>query len=494
MAVVDPWPGDAQTGQALLSAQKELFDTTQQSGVNPSVMPHPARCLRDLRAVGTEAAKLKAVELIAAGITQLDEWQEVSWEPSLLGERLSAWIGFYDFYASVAPPEFHERLIISLVRQLRHLLRVPTNHLTGLARLRVIKGLLYGGLGLLEGERALEAAQELLMQQLTTEILPDGGHISRNPSVQLHALRYLIDIRTALQSERLELPPELTMSIERMVPALKMFRHGDGGLALFNGSNEESGLWIDAAITLAEARGRVMRRLPQTGYERITSGRSLLLVDLGAPPPHPFDAEAHAGLLSFEFSVGRERLIVNCGTAPAGQDEWRQALAATAAHSTLTLEDTNACGILSDGLGHRPHEVSGQRFEQDGTQSVEMMHDGYVNHFRVLHHRTLSLLPEGEELCGREVLAGEPGHNFSLRWHLHAAVRASLAHGGQTALLRTPSGAGWRLRATGGDLGLESSIYCGGDMPRRSLQLKLSGSMRSDPTVIEWTLTREKKS
>ena len=35
-------------------------------------------------------------------------------------------------------------------------------------------------------------------------------------------------------------PPALTTAIERMAPALRALRHGDGGLALFNGSKEET--------------------------------------------------------------------------------------------------------------------------------------------------------------------------------------------------------------------------------------------------------------
>jgi uncharacterized heparinase superfamily protein len=306
-------------------------------------------------------------------------------------------------------------------------------------------------------------------------------------------LRALIDIRAVLGAAQCEVMPELSLAIARMIPPLKLFRHGDGGLALFHGSHEESALWIEAAITLSEARGRVLRRLPQMGYERLTAGRSLLLVDVAAPPPRPFDARAHAGLSSFEFSVGRERLIVNCGAEMDGSPEWRQALAATAAHSCLTLENTNACEVQTRGLGHRPRVVDAQRFEQNNVQHLEVMHDGYNNRFRVLYQRTLSLAADGDELRGGEILAGPTGRDFALRWHLHPSVQASLAQNGQTALLRLPSGAGWRLRVPGGDLSLEASVYCGGEKPRRSLQLKLSGRMQTDPTVVEWTLTREKK-
>jgi uncharacterized heparinase superfamily protein len=487
----DPWPGNANEGQAVLALPQTLFEDDQRD--EPSVSPHPARLLRDLRAVGSEAARRKSVALVLKAVEALGSWHERAWQPAALGERLSAWISFYDFYAPMAPPEFQEKLIASLSQQLRHLLHLQPTFLPGTAGLAVVKGLVLGGLALGEEERALPAAFELLQKQIANEILDDGGHISRNPSTQLHFLRHLIDLRAALKQSGIGKLPEIDLAIDRMIPALKLFRHGDGALALFQGSAEESSLWLEATLTLSEARGRAARRLPQMGFERLTAGRSLLLADIGGVPPHPYDRDAHAGLLSFEFSVGRERIIVNCGAAPEGDAAWHQALAATAAHSTLTLEDTNAYDVLAGGLGRRPLEVKAQRFEQDGVQSIEMSHDGYASRFGVWHQRTLSLSPNGEELKGREILAGKVRHDYSIRWHLHPALQVSLSQSGQAALLRTPSGAGWRLRVLGGDLGLEHSVYSSGEAQRRNFQLRLSGHASANPTIVDWSLTREKR-
>lgn len=494
----DAWPGNAAAGQDLMAQQDGVFEEDSSLSLTKRKPLLSHSWLRDLRAVGTESARRTARKLIEEWLTLYDHWQVDSWAPDVLGDRLSHWISFHDFYAQGASQEFEARLIASMVRQLRHLLRTTSPLLTGVKNLRIIKGLVLAGLSLLESEKALGLALDMLTRQLSTEILPDGGHISRNPDAQLQVLRLLIDIRAALRAAQLEVPSLLSLSIERMVPALKLFRHGDGGLALFNGGHDDNALEMEAVLTMAEARGRVLRRLPQTGYERIVAGRSLLLVDVGAPPPKPHDTTAHAGLLSFEFSVGRERLIVNCGTGPEDDADWRMATASTAAHSVLGLADTNAYGVLPrGGLSRRPTNITAQRYEQVGVPYVEAMHDGYFHKFRATYHRTLSLAAEGEELHGRETLTGPQGQEFTLRWHLHPSVQASLIQGGQAALLLMPSGSGWRLRLKPenfkGDLAMESSVYCGGRSPRRAIQLKVAGTMNADPTVIGWVLSREKK-
>lgn len=479
----DPWPGDSQAGRTFMSAQRSLFD-------GPTLRPGAA--LRNLRAVGSDAARHRALELIEDWLDHNDTWNDSEWSPAKLGDRIAGWVGFYEFYAPAASPEFIARLTASLYQQWKHLLRVLPPNLTDIASLRAIKGLVYGGLNFDDSDKALGLAVDLLKAQIAAEILPDGGHISRCPSLQLHVLRNLIDLRETFKTAGIEVPDPLRSTISAMLPALKFFRHGDGSLALFHGSIEESPLMIDAAFTLAEGKCRTLRRLPNAGFERITAGRSLLIADTSAPPPRGFDRRAHAGLLSFEFGQGRERLIVNCGAVDGQSAEWHAACAATAAHSTMVVGDSNAADVMATGGIVFDAKIKAQRYEEANHHCLELSHDGYRATQGISYRRLLRLSATGEELHGQEILTGASGHAFDLRWHLHPGVLASLAQGGQTALVRSASGLGWRLRVEGANLNLEPGIYCGSGTPRRSLQLKASGTTRGGDTVVTWSFAREK--
>ena len=94
----------------------------------------------------------------------------------------------------------------SLQRQWKHLLRTMPPNLSGVAGLQAIRGLIYGGLNFEDSERALGLASDLLQRQLKAEILPDGCHISRNPSVHLHILRQLAELRAAFKAAELDIP------------------------------------------------------------------------------------------------------------------------------------------------------------------------------------------------------------------------------------------------------------------------------------------------
>jgi uncharacterized heparinase superfamily protein len=333
-------------------------------------------------------------------------------------------------------------------------------------------------------------------------VRPDGGYISRSPERQLSVLRALIDIRSALRAADAEVPDALTQAIDRMAPMLRFFRHGDGALALFNDSHETEAWQIDVVLTQSEARGKPLASAPHTGFERAHAGRALLIADTGAPEPKAADC-AFAGTLSFEFDIGKERMIVNCGGGPVEEPRWGAALRATAAHSTLNLADANSTEIAFTARGaryrSRVQTVSGAREDAEGAVWIERSHDGYAQRFGYLHRRKLYLAAGGDDLRGEDSLVPAPDgvgarkrrkvRSFIVRFHLHPGVQATLLQDGGV-LLRLPSGLGWRFVARGGDIRIEESIYFGGATPRRTRQLVLEGTTAGEGAIVKWAFRR----
>ncbi|MGQ9366550.1 heparinase II/III family protein [Azospirillum sp. ST 5-10] len=515
LAVVpsDPWPGRIEEGNALLAGVYRFAGHTETGGPagEPVWLPagagrrwiaglHGFEWLRDLRAVGGDAARRRARALVSSWLDDNAAWNAQSWAPPVLAARIANWIGLHDFYCASADDDFRARVFDSLARQTRHLARVVPGPLQGAALLGAVKGLAYGGLCLPGHEKMGSEALRLLERELPRQILPDGGHVERSPSLQLQVLRDLVDLRAVLRAARADLPESLQHAIDRMTPALRFFRHGDGGLALFNGSDEEEPALVDAVLAQADARGRPLKSAPHTGFERLIAGRTLVLMDTGAPAPSGLDDRAHAGTLSLEVSVGKERLIVNCGSHSAQAGPWRAALAATAAHSTVTMAETNSAEVLeAGGLGRRPGHVGCERQESDGAVLVVATHNGYARAFGYLHRRRVYLAENGEDLRGEDtlepVLGAEPAPQaFVARFHLHPAVTVEAVSDGAAVLLRLPSGTGWRLRATGGLLETSESVYLGaGDEPRRTTQVTITGHADSRGATVKWALRRERK-
>jgi len=311
-----------------------------------------------------------------------------------------------------------------------------------------------------------------------------------------------------------------------MAPMLRFFRHGDGALALFNDSIENEAWLIDLALAQADAKGKPLASAPHSGFERAAANRTLLLIDVGAPPPPGYEACAFAGTLAFEMSVGKERLIVNGGASANPARAWRQAMQSSAAHSTGTVGDLNIVEIFdlpgnesrppARLVGRRPERVACRRDEADGAIWIEGHHDGYLKPFGLIHRRRLYLSPNGDDLRGEDSFlppealksADGPAHDgapfsagsvkraaiglpFTLRFHLHPAVRTSLVQNGAAILLRLAS-SGWRFRAAGAStLSLEESVYQGAHgEPRRSEQIVIAGQIAPEGVTVKWALRR----
>lgn len=500
----DPWPGDATTGQELLNNIFRFAGQSIPGELPPWLAPdasatwlaemHGFDWLRHLRATGGDAARRQARVLVSLWVDQFGKrWHPVAWAPDVAAARVAAWIGQHDFFLASADDELRARVLDSLARQVRHLGRVVPGRLKGEALLLGLKGLTYGSLCLPGLVPLAERARGALVQELPRQVLPDGGHVEHSPARQLAVLRHLIDLRGCYRAARVEVPEPLQHAIDRMTPTLRFFRHGDGGLALFNGSQEGEPVMLDTVLGQADARGRPLKSIPHVGFERLTAGRTCILLDAGVPPPPGLDTHAHAGSLSFEMSVGRERLVVNCGSHPADAGRWRTALAATAAHSTVTVADTNSAAVLEEGgLGRRPRKVEAVRADVPGGQLVDAAHDGYQETHGLLHRRRLYLAESGEDLRGEDTLEGAGGRDFAVRFHLHPGVQVAPLDHEPAVMLRLPSGHLWKVRAAGGDIDVMDSIYLGsGTEPRRSCQLVIRGVTQSGKTTVKWAFRRE---
>src|SRR5712691_11401774 len=399
------------------------------------------------------------------------------------------------------------RRIRHLPRQARYLRRTAGPTRDGLPRFQCVIALTAAALCLAGQERLLKSTTKRLVEELQRQILPDGGHVSRNPGTLIELLLDLLPLRQAFAARNAVPPPALINAVDRMMPMLRFFRHGDGNFALFNGMGPTAGDRLATVLAYDDARGNPVANAPHSGYQRLQADDAVVLVDTGSAPPIGLSHEAHAGCLSFELSSQHHRIVVNCGLPATNRESWRQLARATAAHSTVTFNDSSSCRFLASGSLQRlvgvpivagPGDVPVAREDRGDAMLLRASHDGYVHRYGVVHQRTIRLASNGVRLDGEDVFLPAHGESlpaakpdaFAIRFHLHPAVKASRLSDGHGVMLMLPNRQVWTFTAYEDRVELEESVYlAASDGARRTVQIVIYGEARKLARV-HWTFAQ----
>ena len=280
----------------------------------------------------------------------------------------------------------------------------------------------------------------------------------------------------------------LSARSKKPLPPCAALRHGDGGLALFNGTKEDLPSLIDLVLAQAGRARGASSSLSASGLYRLAAGKSLLFVDAGAPTPPGLDQFAHAGTLGFEFSVGKERLIVNCGAAPAVAGEWRDALRSTAAHSTLTIADVSSSEIRENGLGRRPANVQPTARispAPPGSRPIMTAGPGSSAPFTT----AASACPRAATSCTARTSSRPSSRSPSPSASICTPTSPPACNRITARCCCAPHGGqGFRLRAEGAPILIEESVYFGHAEPSRAEQIVLAGH-QDGPQHVKWSIT-----
>lgn len=468
--------------------------------------------LRHLRAADTALARANARAFVSDFMSGRGDAARASPVP-VATRRLISFLCQSPLVLEGADHAFYQAFLKSVGRGARELEFALRRSAPPQSRLLAAVALTYAGLCCEGIEAILRRATRILVRELDRQILPDGGHRSRDPRFAMELLLDLLPLRQSFLSRSVDPPEALLRAVDRMLPALRLLRHGDASLSHFNGMGVTAADHLATLLVYAGAGTEPLMYAPHSGYARLETGRVVVTCDVGAPPPLSQSRNAGAGCLSFELSSGAQRIVVNCGM-PASGDELRRMARSTAAHSTATVADTSSCRFLGETPGpwgarlatawllkrrgpvvlSGPGPVAVERRTEPGVSVLAARHDGYLADFGLIHERrwTLSAAPEcleGEDAFRREGRHGGRPRAVAVRFHLHTAVAArDEPEGGITLAL--PTGETWRFTAEGAGLSIEESVYFAGVVgARRTAQIVLHLTVTED-TRVSWRIER----
>jgi uncharacterized heparinase superfamily protein len=463
--------------------------------------------LRHLRAADTTLTRANARALVDDWITNANNRRPIARRADVLARRTISLLSQAPLVLGDTDSKFYRRYLRGLAREIRYLRFAMLDISDGVPRLQVLIALCYASLCLANQARHVRSASKKLSDELQRQILPDGGHVSRNPGALIELLIDLLPLRQTFAARNIAPPPALLNAIDRMMPMLRFFRHGDGSIALFNGMSGTPSDLLATLLAYDDTHGTPMASMPHTGFQRLDASATTLIMDTGTPPPPNLSHDAHAGCLSFELSSGTSRIVINCGMPSTGRDNWRAFARGTSAHSTLTYHETSSCQFVElsamKKFLHGAPIVSGpvnvECFREAVANGMLLTtsHDGYVPRVGVLHRRVLMMSSDGSRLDGEDTISRAPGArvraneaDYALRFHLHPSVKASRLSDARGVMLVLPNRDVWTFEALDDKVDLEDSVFlAGNDGPRRTAQIVIRQDSQHVSSV-RWSFVR----
>lgn len=474
---------------------------------------HSFAWLADLEAAGAReqvapvAERILAAWLDANGKPPPRPGKGPAWNVGNTGLRELNWLVHAPLILSGSNTALRSRILNAIAENARWLDRNIARADDPLDEVFGWGGIVAAGLLLPEGKPRRLFGEAGLIKALGELVGSDGGVLSRSPIAQIEAIAMLVRLRACYRATRADMPQALDTMTSLLVPPLLALTHGDGSLGSWQGGWAVDASELAALCSAAGIRTRPLRDVRQWGYQRAVARKSVLLFDAAPPPLARHARHGCASTLAFELSHAGQRVIVNCGGAAAAgglmPGRLEQALRATAAHSTLALDDTNSTAILINGkIGPGVTEVdvdrrtlAGER--NSGATRLEASHDGYAQRYGLLHRRILILRDDGTELRGEDLLlpAGRKGKRgkvgYAIRFHLGPQVEAGLSPDGQGAGLALPDGSYWQFRTSGGEVTLEESIWADSQgRPVPIQQLVIQGLVSRGGGTFAWLLKK----
>jgi uncharacterized heparinase superfamily protein len=458
--------------------------------------------LRHLQAAGRPEAQETARQLAAEWAMRHRGGTGLAWDPAVAGRRMISWVSHAGLLLEGTDARTYETITQSLGMQLVRLAAGWRDGPGGYPRLVALSALVLANLSIAGHEGSLGDAERAFAHELAHQILPDGGHVSRNPGVLVELMLDLLPLRQCFAARSRTPPAELVAVMQRMLSMLRFMRMGDGMLARFNGMSVASPAGLATVLAYDDKPGPMPAKMNTSRYVRLERADAVLIMDAGSPPPLEAAGEAHAGCLSFEFSSGTRLIFANGGAPGPANSQWRAASRATASHNTLCLGEKSSSKLirhkaLENLVGAAPirfPDVVGARVEEHG-QSLEVSahHDGYVRRFGLIHRRTIALAVTGRRLLGLDRLEHRRPDTrlrqdipFAIYFHLHPDTLCRRGESANIAEIVLADGAVWRFSLEGARLSLEEGTFFADSAgPRSAMQIVARGATFG-ATEVRW--------
>ncbi|MFZ9225510.1 MAG: heparinase II/III domain-containing protein, partial [Candidatus Fonsibacter ubiquis] len=399
---------------------------------------------------------------------------------------------------------FRSKVINNIVKQAKHLFKNINLINTGIEKIKSLAALILVGNSFEQYEEYTQFGLKNLEDEISNFINKDGFIKTKNPEDLFWTLYFLVLVKEWLILSRKQTPAFINIYINSLGICFKFLRFSNGDLPLFNGANQIN---TERFYEYLESRGYEFEDMENIfcGYAKIKSKKIEIFIDANNPPSMLHSKNYQAGPLSFELVSNGVKFVCNSGSGKNLGEELFYLSSSTAAHSTVTINDTSSCIFQKNKLIRKyfgnslieKHKIFKKEFKSD-KEFVQCIvgHDGYQERFKILHERQITLFKNKSHIEGIDNLNCKNLENknltFSVRFHIHPDIRITKTMGNDI-LLSSTNGEGWIFRSPQIPTKIEKNLYFGNpNNIRESSFILLEGNIENENTNIIWHLEKAK--
>ena len=447
----------------------------------------------------TVSKKIGGGENINKSKNYLINWQKLKfkkytfiWDSFFISKRLINMIYNYDFYAVSSSNKekglFH-LMILEHYYLLNFFIKINKNNNTSIEELKAIL------LVTLIYKKDHNYYLNILKKIIKFQIDQNGFHKSYNPTQQAYFLNNLYEIKNILLYFRIKVPEELNFKILNMSSLLISLIHNDSSIALFHGANNN---FIYKIFEILKQQGDLkLKDLSKikNGIVNYTDKNKKIFMDIVSPINHPINNNFHASTLAFEFSCLGEKIITNCGSVNKMFEKNPEYLRYSAAHSTITINNTNISELIEKKSFKRiPENIYFNSSDNENVVVWNASHDGYLKNYKKVVKRNIKIFKNQHIIEGQDEIISTKINSkkmsYSIRFHLMPHCSCLITNDKKSILIKTKKKQSWIFKSNS-FLKVEESIYVGsGKKIEKNQQIVIYGNIKDIKKIENWSLIK----
>jgi len=448
-------------------------------------------------------SKIITKNIIKSWINNFYNYDPNIWEMEITAKRIIAWSSNTDITLENSEKVYKKKFFLCLIKQSNFLLKNLKNTFDAQSKIICCAAIILSGIIFKENELNYKIGIRELEKTIKNYFDENGFPKSRNPEEVFISIKYLILVREWFKEAQKSIPDFLNEIINKIGNCYIILSCANKQFPLFNGATEINHKDYDIFLK------NLKYKFNNKGYEiadfiKVKKKKFEFFIDCGNPPPNNFAKNYQAGCLAFELISNKQKIICNSGYGKYLSAKLATLSQATAAHSTLYINDTSSCIFRKDNFINRiygnslihKHKIISKNYTDDKNfYSISASHNGYEKRFGYIHKRSILVSKKEDKIFGHDELKKTKNYsnplNYFIRFHIYPNTKIVKTKAGNSVLISLSNGEGWLLKSEANNFEIEKNIFLGNkNKILNNESISISGNINNEIISVKWEIEK----